>query len=62
MFGVVAEDFLGIGTTEDLSHSLGRQPVRRVGTEDVILLAVDLSIRADILSRPVALHGSVQTG
>ena len=47
VFGVVAEDFLGIGTTEDLFYSLGRQPVRRdrfrrVVTEGVTLLAVDL--------------------
>ena len=60
---MVAEDFLGIGTTEDLFHSLGRQLVRRdrfrrIFTEGVILMAVDLSIRADIPPGPVALEVS----
>jgi len=62
---VVAGDFFGIGTTEDLFHSSGTRPVRRdrfrrLVTEGVMLLAVDLSIMADIPSGPVALEVSRQ--
>ena len=58
MFGEVAEDVFGIGVTKDFFYSRGIRPEwrdrsRRLVTEGVMLLTVDLSILADIPLGPV---------